>query len=1231
MTERLRRYTGTGAALVVLLAGLLVFFSLAPAALAQTADPPVTEPPQLPHEPVVFPQRDFVSVEGYDPNTPVTIRVKRDGHTIGVADAVTDATGFTEVNHPGGVCWGAGAPPELNVTPDILPGDVVDVEIKGANGDVVAVDRQTTLGATAEPAKIVGNRLIVRGTAEDANGEPIPIERLEQRIVNPDFGDIEVGRRDIRATADGGRVPAGATATLAYDPVDPVRNPKGTEWTATYTGLSQQVMDLAVAGQTRVLAWQETTANGDRLGITIFEADEVGGPGFGGCPAGANYAVTESDPVSVNVAFESSGSGLVLSGVSHNASQVVVSLDDANNPDTAPVTETVTNLVPNPDQPGAQTWTATLDRGEVLGLDPETLTASARYTIPNPDTADPATVEIGGAKLKIVKDLVAPSAPESDLDTTPVYSTAQFVTLTNPSGSHDPEAKIHYTVNGSEPSASSRVFRNPIRVTTTQTIRAVAIDEAGNRSNVASFEYNFGGAAPPAPPPAPPLDPNDPPGVVNDPPQLPHEPVVFPSRDFVSAEGYEPGIDLEFRVLRNDVVVGRARGTTDATGFTEVNHPGGVCWAGVTPDIRAGDVLEVETPNGDVDRITTADISAEQAVIENGRVVVRGFARDGSGGPIPLANIEQRIINPDFANTNVGRRDIRATADGGRVPNGATATITYNDGDADPTTWTATYTGLSQQVMDLAVAGQTRVLAWKDTTAAGDRLGITIFEVGEVGGPGFGGCPNNRDFAVTGSSHYPAVNAFSQNENLVLYGTSRDASAVSLALTGAAGAIENIAVPAENISQPGGEQTWWVALSDAQMETLRGFADGEFTARATYTVPTDPNDPGSPVEQRSIGPALTITKDTEAPGAPTASPPPGQYGTAQSVTLDGPDPTAKIHYTLGDTAPGRATKGSLNPEPIEVDGEDQTIRAVAIDPAGNRSAVASFRYQIVDTTPPEAPTAFALAAESNSGDANDAITNDPTPTFTGNARAGARVNLFEVLPDNTLRPLGSATVGGNGSFSVTASEPLGDGAHRIVATVTSPAGNEGPRSSVLEITVDTTAPTVSANPRGGTYPRAQSVTLTGSEAGKVYFTRNGTPPNPGAVGTSEATGPVNVPATQTLRFIAVDVAGNRSAVGSERYVIRNALPTVTNISPTGTIRDRTPTIAATVNDADSDLAKANITLRVDGTVRPGFTYNRTTNRMTFTPTLGVGRHTVAVTVRDRDGGVTTRNWSFTIR
>jgi len=39
------------------------------------------------------------------------------------------------------------------------------------------------------------------------------------------------------------------------------------------------------------MAWHSTNPNGDRFGMTIFEAGEVGGPGMGGCPTTGNAAI----------------------------------------------------------------------------------------------------------------------------------------------------------------------------------------------------------------------------------------------------------------------------------------------------------------------------------------------------------------------------------------------------------------------------------------------------------------------------------------------------------------------------------------------------------------------------------------------------------------------------------------------------------------------------------------------------------------------------------------------------------------------------------------------------------------------------------------------------------------------------------------------------------------------------------------------------------------------------
>jgi len=77
-----------------------------------------------------------------------------------------------------------------------------------------------------------------------------------------------------------------------------------------------------------------------------------------------------------------------------------------------------------------------------------------------------------------------------------------------------------------------------------------------------------------------------------DPPPFPPDIVIFPARDFFVYDLAEPNTHYDFRLIRNGVVRGTASGTTDAAGFLEVNHPGGVCWARWTPDVQPGDQIQ---------------------------------------------------------------------------------------------------------------------------------------------------------------------------------------------------------------------------------------------------------------------------------------------------------------------------------------------------------------------------------------------------------------------------------------------------------------------------------------------------------------------------------------------------------------------------------------------------------------------------------------------------------------
>jgi Tol biopolymer transport system component len=98
----------------------------------------------------------------------------------------------------------------------------------------------------------------------------------------------------------------------------------------------------------------------------------------------------------------------------------------------------------------------------------------------------------------------------------------------------------------------------------------------------------------------------------------------------------------------------------------------------------------------------------------------------------------------------------------------------------------------------------------------------------------------------------------------------------------------------------------------------------------------------------------------------------------------------------------------------------------------------------------------------------------------------------------------------------------------------------------------------------------------------------------------------------------------------------NTAPAITNLRPApgSTTTDRTPTLAATVTDQQTNLAKSNITLVLDGATisRTAYSYNRSTDTMTYTPqkNLMLGKHTVKVVARDGSGLNTTKSWSFEI-
>ena len=92
-------------------------------------------------------------------------------------------------------------------------------------------------------------------------------------------------------------------------------------------------------------------------------------------------------------------------------------------------------------------------------------------------------------------------------------------------------------------------------------------------------------------------------------------------------------------------------------------------------------------------------------------------------------------------------------------------------------------------------------------------------------------------------------------------------------------------------------------------------------------------------------------------------------------------------------------------------------------------------------------------------------------------------------------------------------------------------------SYVIDAGSDTTPPTTTASPAGGTYSAAVSVSLTTDEPATTYFTTDGSTPTTGSTVYSN---PIAVNADATLKFFSVDTAGNAEAVQSESYTFTSA-------------------------------------------------------------------------------------------
>ena len=285
-----------------------------------------------------------------------------------------------------------------------------------------------------------------------------------------------------------------------------------------------------------------------------------------------------------------------------------------------------------------------------------------------------------------------------------------------------------------------------------------------------------------------------------------------------------------------------------------------------------------------------------------------------------------------------------------------------------------------------------------------------------------------REASVTIDSTLPVVDLMAPAD-----GSATSEQTPTISGTADAGATVTVSVDGVEVgtATADADGDWSLALTDALTE-------GAHTAEASVTDGANTATDSSTFTVDLTAPALTL--DTPADGSSVNTDTPEFSGTTEPgalVELTLPD--GSMELVRADDSGG----WSFVPADPLPEGEN-TVGAVAIDEAGNRSTPVETTFTI-DVTPP--------SVDITSPD-DGSVSNDTDPSFAGTAEPNATVEIFV---DGAL--VDTVTADASGKWTSDAGGPFADGVHTLEAVASDEAGNTARDSA--DFIVDTRAPDLS--------------------------------------------------------------------------------------------------------------------------------------------------------------------------